>query len=476
MLQMFLMVFRLPDGTSLYDEEDQLNCEKANYYVYSAYRGEYPEISENMQNNISTVDTNDLINLRSVPFEKVMNLNAGLKLEFDTKYPLERLQEYVHIQRGVTYDKDDQIYRESENVILTADNITLANKLNIVKKVYLTEQFILDDKTKLMSDDLFMCMSSGSRKHVGKIAYIENDMPYHAGGFMGILRKNDNSPQNVMRYIYSIMSMQNTRDYFSKICTGSNIKNLNDLDLNIRLPMPPQEVRDSFVSEIEEVEKSISSVADKLAKAKADLQLFVDGIEQTYSSKTTKVKYVANLNPAKPDKSEFDKHMLVSFVDMPAVSEDGYIKKAVDRQFGTVISGGYTCFRNGDIIIAKITPCMENGKCALVSGMTNNYGFGSTEFHVIRADEQKILAKFLFTMLNREKIRLSAKANMTGASGHKRVPEQFYSNLDIIDIDIEKQKEIVLQVEKIEREITALENEIASAEERKQAILEKYLK
>ena len=466
----------LPDGTSLYDEDDQLNCEKANYYVYSAYRGEYPEISENMQNNISTVDTNDLINLRSVPFEKVMNLNAGLKLEFDTKYPLERLQEYVHIQRGVTYDKDDQIYRESENVILTADNITLANKLNIVKKVYLTEQFVLDDKTKLMSDDLFMCMSSGSRKHVGKIAYIENDMPYHAGGFMGILRKNDNSPQNVMRYIYSIMSMQNTRDYFSKICTGSNIKNLNDLDLNIRLPMPPQKVRDSFVSEIEEVEKSISSVADKLAKAKTDLQLFVDGIEQTYSSKTTKVKYVANLNPAKPDKSEFDKHMLVSFVDMPAVSEDGYIKKTVDRQFGSVISGGYTCFQNGDIIIAKITPCMENGKCALVSGMTNNYGFGSTEFHVIRADEQKMLAKFLFTMLNREKIRLSAKANMTGASGHKRVPEQFYSNLDIIDIDIEKQREIVLQVEKIESEITTLENEIASAEERKQAILEKYLK
>lgn len=466
----------LPDGTSLYDEDDQLNSEKANYYVYSAYRRDYPEISEKMRDNISTVDTNDLINLKSVPFEKVMNLNAGLKLEFDTKYPLEPLQKYVHIQRGVTYDKDDQIYKESNNVILTADNITLSNKLNIVKKVYLTEQFVLDDKTKLMSDDLFMCMSSGSRKHVGKIAYIESDMPYHAGGFMGILRKNDNSPQNIMRYIYSIMSMQNTRDYFSKICTGSNIKNLNDLDLNIRLPMPPQDIRDSFVSEIEEIETSISSVEEKLVKTKENLQLFVDEIEQTYSFKTTKVKYVANLNPEKPNKTAFDKHMLVSFVDMPSVSEDGYIKKTTDRQFGTVISGGYTCFQNGDIIIAKITPCMENGKCALVTGMTNNYGFGSTEFHVIRANEEKILAKFLFTMLNREKVRLSAKANMTGASGHKRVPEQFYSNLDIIDIDVEKQKDVVLQVEKFESTITALENEIASAEERKQAILEKYLK
>ena len=153
-----------------------------------------------------------------------------------------------------------------------------------------------------------------------------------------------------------------------------------------------------------------------------------------------------------------------------------YISQCIDRPLRSLLSGGYTCFSNGDIIIAKITPCMENGKCALVNKMVNGVGVGSTEFHVIRANEEKILAKFLFTILNREKIRMSAKAQMTGASGHKRVPEQFYSDLDIIDIAIEKQKEIVLKVEKIEGEIKTLENEIASAEERKQAILEKYLK
>lgn len=466
----------LPDGTSLYAEEDQMNWEKANYYVYSAYRGEYPEISEIMQNNISVVDTNELINLRCVPFDKIMNLNAGLKLDFDTKYPLERLQEYVHIQKGVTYDKEDQIYRESNNVILTADNITLANKLNIVKKVYLNEQFVMDERTQLRHDDLFMCMSSGSRKHVGKIAYIENDMPYHAGGFMGILRKKDSAPPNVMRYIYSIMSMQNTREYFGKVCAGSNIKNLNELDLNIRLPMPPQKIRDEFVLEVEQVELFISSITSEISKTRAELQMFVDSIEQMYNSNTTKVKYVATLNPAKPDKNDYDKYMPVSFVDMPSVSEDGYIQKYVDRQLGAVISGGYTFFQNGDIIIAKITPCMENGKCALVTEMPYVFGFGSTEFHVIRANEKKILAKFLFIMLNREKVRKSAKANMTGTSGHKRVPEHFYSNLDIIDVDINKQKEIVLQVEKIENKIRALENKIASAEENKRVILDKYFK
>ena len=189
-----------------------------------------------------------------------------------------------------------------------------------------------------------------------------------------------------------------------------------------------------------------------------------------------KLSIVCDVNTSKTEVSHVDENTLVSFVEMASVSNEGYITDKVDRPIGELRKGGYTYFAEGDIIIAKITPCMENGKCALVNKMVNGVGVGSTEFHVIRANEEKILAKFLFTILNREKIRMSAKAQMTGASGHKRVPEQFYSDLDIIDIAIEKQKEIVLQVEKIESEITALENEIASAEERKQAVLEKYLK
>ncbi len=73
---------------------------------------------------------------------------------------------------------------------------------------------------------------------------------------------------------------------------------------------------------------------------------------------------------------------------------------------------------------------MENGKCAIATGLTNKIGFGSSEFHVLRSNEQ-IINKYLFGYLNRETIRQMAEKRMTGASGHRRVPISFYENLQI---------------------------------------------
>lgn len=73
---------------------------------------------------------------------------------------------------------------------------------------------------------------------------------------------------------------------------------------------------------------------------------------------------------------------VVSFVEMASVSEHGYIEKTEDRSVLELKKGSYTYFSNNDILIAKITPCMENGKCALANNLKNGIGFGSTEFHV----------------------------------------------------------------------------------------------
>ena len=74
---------------------------------------------------------------------------------------------------------------------------------------------------------------------------------------------------------------------------------------------------------------------------------------------------------------------MVSFIEMASVSDEGYISEKVDRPLGEVLKGSYTYFSEGDIIIAKITPCMENGKCAIARNLTNHIGFGSSEFHVL---------------------------------------------------------------------------------------------
>ena len=78
----------------------------------------------------------------------------------------------------------------------------------------------------------------------------------------------------------------------------------------------------------------------------------------------------------------------ISFVDMASISNDGYIELKTDKFLGDLRKGSYSYFAENDIIIAKITPCMENGKCAIAKKLTNGIGMGSSEFHVFRIDNK----------------------------------------------------------------------------------------
>lgn len=97
--------------------------------------------------------------------------------------------------RGVTYAKEDQVPNPTDNIVLTADNITLSGDLEINKLIYLKEAKKLDLDKSLKKNDCFVCFSSGSKAHVGKIAFIEDNTSFFAGGFMGIIRANSDRIQ-----------------------------------------------------------------------------------------------------------------------------------------------------------------------------------------------------------------------------------------------------------------------------------------
>ena len=159
---------------------------------------------------------------------------------------------------------------------------------------------------------------------------------------------------------------------------------------------------------------------------------------------------------------------------MASVSNDGYITNKIDKPLSEIKNGSYTYFAEGDIIIAKITPCMENGKCAIATGLTNKIGFGSSEYHVLRCNEE-VLNKYLFGYLNRESVRQMAAKRMTGASGHRRVPISFYENLEIPVPPLSEQQRIVAEVETYEAEIAKCETIMAACADKKKAVLERYL-
>lgn len=174
-------------------------------------------------------------------------------------------------------------------------------------------------------------------------------------------------------------------------------------------------------------------------------------------------KYV-DFNPTKP---RIKDDVQVSFIEMASLGL-GRIENKVNKSYSEVSKGSYTYFSNEDILIAKITPCMENGKCAIASGLINGIGFGSSEYHVLRC-KGELNTGYLFAFLNRDVIRSVAAENMTGASGHRRVPIEFYQNLTIPLPPHDIQAQIVSECEAIDKEF---ENSKKTIEESKAKIEE----
>ena len=144
------------------------------------------------------------------------------------------------------------------------------------------------------------------------------------------------------------------------------------------------------------------------------------------------------LNPKRP--KDITDDTLVSFVPMPAVSEKGEIDCRDIKPYSEV-KKGFTYFAENDVLFAKITPCMENGKGAVATGLSNDIGAGSTEFHVLRPLPMKSNPYWLYIITMFEEFRTSARKVMPGTGGQLRVPVKFLDEFPITLPPIELQNE-----------------------------------
>ncbi|WP_370159782.1 restriction endonuclease subunit S [Limimaricola soesokkakensis] len=154
---------------------------------------------------------------------------------------------------------------------------------------------------------------------------------------------------------------------------------------------------------------------------------------------TVELASVADINPRMPKGLSGD--LEVSFLPMAAVSEDGQIDYQEERTLEKVRKG-YTYFQRGDVLVAKITPCFENGKATKTDALDEEHGFGSTEFHVIRGNPNELLPEYAFHLVWNPFFRKEGAANMTGSAGQKRVPADFLKRLKIPLPPLEEQRRI----------------------------------
>lgn len=143
-----------------------------------------------------------------------------------------------------------------------------------------------------------------------------------------------------------------------------------------------------------------------------------------------RLRFIAELNPSKSECSGIEGDSQVSFLPMEAVGDDGSLNLEHVRPICEVNSG-YTYFREGDVTIAKITPCFENGKGAVMRGLQGGIGFGTTELIVIRPILQATVGEYIHLLFICAYFRKFGESWMYGAGGQKRVPDDFVRNFKV---------------------------------------------
>ncbi|HEX2973588.1 MAG TPA: N-6 DNA methylase [Tepidisphaeraceae bacterium] len=166
----------------------------------------------------------------------------------------------------------------------------------------------------------------------------------------------------------------------------------------------------------------------------------------TSSFPRVRVGDICTLNPRKNEVDGMDGDIRVSFVPMADLSEHRIAFEPREQRKLAEVSNGYTYFRDNDVLLAKVTPCFENGKAGIARGLTNGIGFGSSEFYVLRCGD-RILPEWVYFCVTHSAFRESATAQMTGTGGLQRVPRAYVEEYRIPLPPLEVQKQIVAEIE-----------------------------
>lgn len=350
------------------------------------------------------------------------------------------LHELAFFIRGVTFDKSDESKTSFPDSIpvLRAGNIQA--ELDTRFDLIFIPSSIPTKEQLLRNGDIAICISSGSSHLVGKNAQLKHNFNGTVGSFCGILR-----PKSTFygKYLNIWLQGPEFRKFKNESSSGSNIQNLqfsNLAKLKIKLPKDLQKLEntlDKIITKISFV-KQMRQAALKQKEAVEALQgallrevfPFKEDDKLPKGWRWEKIDNIAKVNKPRKKKTAASLDESTSFVPMDSVDDvTGRITKTLFRPYKE-LGQSYTYFENGDIIFAKITPCMQNGKCAIVEGMKDGFGFGSSEY-IVLTPVKELYTRWVHYFLRSVEFRNSAEDHFTGSAGQQRVPTDFIQKYPI---------------------------------------------
>ena len=259
--------------------------------------------------------------------------------------------------------------------------------------------------------------------HTKVIKYVDFDFVAGADGIKILLPQ----PHILPKFFFYILQSIKLPD----LGYSRHFKELKEFEI----PLPPIKIQQEIVEELEGYQKVIDGCRQVVENYKAT-------IDVDPSWKMVELGKVAQINPKKSEVRALSSDTQVSFVPMEDFYENQiYFESRRTKELG-VVYNGYTYFRDKDVVMAKVTPCFENGKVSIVSNLKNGIGFGSSEFHVIRCG-QTVLPEWIYINVITPQFRLKGIASFTGTSGLRRLPKSFVESYKIPIPSIDVQRDLI---------------------------------
>lgn len=285
------------------------------------------------------------------------------------------------------------------------------------------KKFTMKPTKQSQKEDIILCI----RATIGDVNW--SDKSYCLGRGVAGLRVNSDKLNN--RFLWHFI--QSNKQKLAAQGTGSTFKQVSKNHIfNWEIPLPPlpEQTRIAAIldqaDQIRQKRRRAAALADEFLRS-VFLEMFGNPVTNPKGWEIGSFSDICELNP-KAEKYADD--FMVSFVPMAAVAEGTHEMDVNDIRPYADVKKGFTPFKEGDVLFAKITPCMENGKAGIALNLHNGSGFGSTEFHVFRPYKQ-IYAPFIYTVIHLQEFRDLAANHFTGAVGHKRVPKDFLASFKL---------------------------------------------
>jgi Restriction endonuclease S subunits len=280
------------------------------------------------------------------------------------------------------------------------------------------------------------------------------------------------------RFLYYYLGSDRTYEEFKGLAVGGVVNNLNSsMVRKLIIPLPPLETQQKIADVLDRagalIEKRKAQIEklDLLIKSQF-IEMFGDPVTNPKGWELRDLGNCCAINPKKKEIERIPRETFISFVGMAEVSENGEI----DTTHQTTIeeaSSGFTYFAENDVLFAKITPCMENGKGAIARNLINDIGFGSTEFHVLRPLESISTSEWLYYLTWLDTFRKQAEKNMTGSAGQKRVPIKFIEKYKVPLPPLSLQTQFADFVNQVEAQKSLLQQSLEKLEINYKSLMQK---